>query len=152
MTGHKTKLITVKNSYFPDGISGDIDLKIVPLIKKLWELGLETINSCEDNVPEGWVWIQFASPYEATKFLDIVAKYNEDSDSMYNRIRQAWESSDDSLFWKYDVLPVDCGVEETLVDEEIEEKFTGKSDFVFTFSIRFPQSDLKEIMKNLKTN
>jgi hypothetical protein len=36
-----------------------------------------------------------------------------------------------------------------VVDDEIEEKFTGKSDFIFTLSIRFPQSDLEQVMNRL---
>lgn len=132
-----------------DGDDVDIDAKIAPLIKNLSELGFRTLNSCEDNVPEGWVWIEFVNSYHAEKFLDIVAEYSEDRNSLYNRIRQEWDSDDDSLFWKYSVLPMDHGVDVVLENDEITETFTGKSDFVFKFSIRFPQSDLEQVMNRL---
>jgi hypothetical protein len=144
MTKHKTITVTFNE------ISEEIDEKIAPLIKSLWELGINTFNSCENNVPEGWVWIEFESASHAEEFLNIVAEYNEDRNSLYNRIRQAWDSDDDSLFWQYSVHANDWGVSETLDEEEnLEEEFLGQSAFIFSFSIRFPQSDLEEIMNKL---
>jgi hypothetical protein len=65
-----------------------LDKKIAPLIKSLCELGIDTLNSCENNVPKGWVWIEFITSMDAERFLDIVAEYDEDRNSLYNRIRQ----------------------------------------------------------------
>lgn len=143
MSKHKTVTLDL------DGCEEEIDEKIAPLIKKLWELEIRTSNSCEDNVPEGWVWIEFWDTTNAEKFLNIVAEYSEDRNSLYNRIRQEWDSENDELFWKYSVLPMDCGVSQTIIDDTVEEKFTGECDFTFSFSIRFPQSDLKEIINRL---
>lgn len=145
MPKHKTTTVSV------NGISAEIDKKIAPLIKRLWELDINTFNSCENNVPEGWVWIEFESAIHAEDFLNIVAEYDEDRNSLYNRIRQEWDSDEDSLFWQYNVHPKDWGVEQIPDenDEYLEERFTGESSFIFSFSIRFPQSDLKEIMRRL---
>lgn len=143
MNKHKTVTLII------DGYEEEIDEKIAPLIQKLSDLGFRTLNSCEDNVPSGWVWIEFVNASNAENFLNIIAEYSEDRNSLYNRIRQELHSDDDSLFWKYSVLPMDYGVEQTLIDDEIEETFTGESDFNFTFSIRFPQSDLEQIMAKL---
>lgn len=141
----KHKTVTVELGGFKE----EIDESIAPLIKKLWELKIRTVNSCENNVPEGWIWIEFANSFYAEKFLNIVAEYDKNPNNLYNRICQEWSLDDQSLFWKYEVHPMDCGVEQTVVDDEIEEKFTGKSDFIFTFSIRFPQSDLEQVMNRL---
>jgi hypothetical protein len=148
MINHKTVSVSSGD------LVADIDEKIAPLIKRLWDLGLQTSNSCEDNVPQGWVWIEFDSCSDAQRFLNLVADYSEDRNSLYNRIRQGWDSDDDELFWKYDVIPNDLGVAMDLVvdedgDESIDETFLGKSDFIFSVSIRFPQTDLEQVMKSL---
>jgi hypothetical protein len=47
----------------------EIDIEIVPLIRALWALGLETMNCCQDN--HGYIWIEFP-PDHAQVFMNAV--------------------------------------------------------------------------------
>jgi hypothetical protein len=49
----------------------EIDIKIAPLIKEIWKAGISTVNSCENNVPENYFWIQFRSSSDLEKFLIV---------------------------------------------------------------------------------
>lgn len=147
---HKQVLVT------HDLISFEVDEGIAPLIERLLKLNIKTTNSCENNVPEGWVWIEFLSAYQAERFLSVVSKYSPDIDCLYNRIRQHWIPEDsveeESLrknFWKYSVNPVDYGVESTIDEDCVIETFKGNHYFKFLVSVRFPQADLKEVLENL---
>ena len=69
-----------------------IDVEIAPLIELLWDLNIDTMNSCQNN--HGRVWLEFASPPDAEMFLNTVATYEDDIDSLYNRIRGAWSPAE----------------------------------------------------------
>jgi hypothetical protein len=132
-------------------MEADIDLDIAPLIKELWMADIETCNSCQENQP-GIVWIEFLTVDDACKFLDIVARFRSGVNTMYNRIRQAWEAPEMALpFWQYDVYPLDLSVDEE-VDKDgcIDERPCGKACFVFACSIRFPQEDYEVVLKRMK--
>jgi hypothetical protein len=47
-----------------------IDVEIAPLTEALWERGIETLNSCQDNGDNHQVWIEFATPDDASRFLN----------------------------------------------------------------------------------
>ena len=146
MSEHKTVLVRWGDE------EAWIDEEIASLIRELWKAGIFTMNSCQENRP-GWVWIQFAHATGAEAFLSIVARYEKGACTFYNRIRQAWAPKEGDLEgeWEYDVHPMDMAVEEILVDDEyIEEFCTGPSDFIFTFSIRFPRTDLPVILKRVR--
>jgi hypothetical protein len=64
----------------PHGFRIEVDLEIVPLIRRLWTMGLETENSCQDNF--GYVWVEFASASFAETFLTAIAK-NGDAELRY---------------------------------------------------------------------
>jgi hypothetical protein len=48
-----------------------VDRKMKPLLEVLWERGVMTFNSCEDNVPVGHAWIQFADRESAHGFARL---------------------------------------------------------------------------------
>lgn len=129
-----------------------IDAGIAPLIQELWKAGLFTMNSCEENRP-GWMWIEFLDVNAAEGFLDIVARYEDHMDSLYNRIRQAWSPTEGELQgeWEYDAHPSDWAVEETEVEDGyIEECCDGPSQFTFSLSIRFPRSDFPVLLERMR--
>lgn len=137
---HKTKLIQHED------MEAEVDLKIADLILNLWKLDLTTTNSCQDNNPKDWIWIEFASTLDAEQFLNICAnEYSDDVDSLYNRIRQEWDGAKDS--WKYSTCIDDYNVHQEIDEEDdsIIEISLGKPDFMFSMSIRFPAYDLKEV-------
>lgn len=145
MQNHKTKLIKYKD------MEAEVDCGIADLILNLWKLDIYTVLSCENNVPENYVWIQFMTAMDAEAFLNIAAnEFSENPKSLYNRIRQAWDDDEeDNNFWQYDINIDDMNVEETYNDEFVEETSTGKPDFNVFMSVRFPKSDLETVSKNV---
>jgi hypothetical protein len=138
-----------------DLISLEVDEGIAPLFERLLKLNIKTLNSCEDNVPSGWMWVEFLSAYQAERFLNIIAKYSGETKSLYNRIRQGWSLDDgknnwdENNFWKYSAHPNDYGIESTVEDDCVIETFTGSHLLRLSISIRFPRTDLPEVLENL---
>lgn len=132
MADHPTTEMTT-----PDGDVVNIDTEIVPLIARLWKLGLKTLNSCQDNF--GYVWIElFADDVE--RLLTIIAQSGNDFIS--ERAREAFCLSPhdrDQLvtvyrrpadYWLLDVDPFSY-------DDEPEVRLS--------ISLRFPREQLVQV-------
>lgn len=135
-------------------LEAEVDKGIAPLILALWKLGITTTMSCEENHP-GIAWIQFQTPDDAIKFLNLVAVYPKKNDktpfweTLYGRITlMAMEGTGQN--WDYHFLPEDLSEEETLIGDEIFSKCIGPANFNFAASIRFPTTDIPLILKRLK--
>jgi hypothetical protein len=148
MTEHKTKRV----------VWGDreayIDRGIASLILELWKADIDTCNSCENNVPRGWVWIEFTTAHDAESFLNIVAQdYDEDADSLYQRINRLWQGDDidERKDWIYHVYPIDLSLEHAVdeVEGTCEIVPDGPAQFMFTVSIRFPRTHLAEVTRRM---
>jgi len=63
---HETKILKTS-----DGQSIDIDIKIAPLIEAIWNAGIKTTFSCEQEEDKKMAYIQF-TPEELPKFLDRI--------------------------------------------------------------------------------
>jgi hypothetical protein len=135
-------------------MEAEIDCEIAPLILELWKAGIQTANSCEDNVPRGFVWIQFLTVPDAERFLDVVGHYDDDGQesvpSRYRRILGEGEWPDD---WIYSTGLEDWSVEcEVDGDDTIRETRTQAFPaFRFWMSVRFPRADLPWVVDKLKT-
>jgi hypothetical protein len=66
----------------------EVDVEIAPLILALWRLGLDTVNSCQNN--HGRVWIEFGSVEDGECFLDTILSYDTDMFGLYNRAKPRW--------------------------------------------------------------
>lgn len=144
MRVHKARLIKWKDQ------EAEIDIEIADLILNLWKLELDTFNSCQDDVPRGFVWIQFASAYDAEMFLNYVSEYSEEPNSVYGRITRAWGDPTD-LDWLYTPHIEDYGVDEKVMDDDtILSTFTGQHEIQFSISVRFPHSDLAFVEKRIR--
>ena len=112
-TEHEQMLVKV------DGQQALIDRGIAPLIEELWKADIDTYNSCEENQP-GIMWIQFATVRDGERFLNIVTRYAEGSECLYNRITQYWSSDEatEERFWDYHALPSDFHLDEVFDDDE----------------------------------
>lgn len=131
-----------------NGTEADIDVMIAPLIEEVWKAGIATGLSCQDN-PPGWVWLWFPTVVDCEQFLNVVADFDEDPNSLYNRIRQAWTSDHEDKFWRYDLSFDDLSVEE---NEDGTEVCTASPDFVGGVSVRFPHEDLPEVLEMLRSS
>jgi len=58
-----------------DGDRIQIDRDIAPLIREIWDMGISTVNSCQDN--RGYVWVMFSTPIDASIFLDAVITHGD---------------------------------------------------------------------------
>jgi hypothetical protein len=129
-----------------------VDVELAPLIEALWKRGIGTILSCQENRP-GWVWIAFETVADAEAFLNLVTQYEEDCDSLYNRIRHGWDRNNRPVegFWEYNVHPSDLSVEQwENSDGCLDEKPTGPVEFCFSLSVRFPVSDLQTVLNRVR--
>lgn len=117
--------------------------------KYLSEFNFHAKNIKENN-PEGWISVEFFSAYQVERFINIIAIYDTDVSSLYNRIRKEWDKEYKSDFWKYVVKPVDYGVEQKEENGNIVEKFRGDSLFKLSIIVKFPKKDLEEVCKNLR--
>lgn len=124
--------------------TAEVDEGIAPLIEQVWLADIETTLSCEENKP-GIAWIDFESPQDARRFLNIVARFERKSDSLYHRVLRC----DGYPFpaWTYDIHPWDV----SLIGDDDREAHLGRSDFHFSVSIRFPRSDIPVLLDLLKT-
>lgn len=65
MSGHKTVKVSRGEV--------DIDEKLAPLIRLLWQFGIHTCQCCQEYRP-GEACIEFPTPWEVTAFLNIVGR------------------------------------------------------------------------------
>lgn len=120
---------------------------IETLAKYLNDLNLRaTLKSNQDD----WISLEFFSAYQVERLLNIIAIYNTDVNSLYNRIRKQWDKEDKSDFWKYVVRPIDYGVEQKEINGSITEKFKGDSLFKLGIIVKLPSKDIEEVCKNLR--
>lgn len=129
---HETIFLHVKD------MEADIDIKIAPLISEIWKTGIITYNSCENNIPANYVWIEFADYEHAKKFIDYISYDLSRTAPMYYRMM-----GEDEPRWIFGMLP-----------HELNDDPDYKHDnayIVYTISIRFPQCDLEEVYERFKS-
>jgi hypothetical protein len=118
-----------------------IDKQIANLMEMVWANGIKTCNSCEDNVPKGYIWIEFLTSNDLQKFLDIVFEDVDSDDNLYERAFVYYKHKKDA--WQYDT-----GV---FRDDGEEEGDDGTKEIFVTISLRFPFKD-KEFIQNKLTS
>lgn len=127
---HKTVLVKYRKR------KARIDEDIAPLILECWKRRITTTNSCQDNVPKGYVWIEFFSSFDAAEFIRILQiKHTPDLNGLFNRVYQRWWYEGGSIRrkWRYRAHPTQIG--------EIT---------FFAVSIRFPRSDLPFVLSRFR--
>lgn len=132
------------------GHSAEIDRAIAPLILEIWKAGIRTANSCEDNVPRGFIWIQFPTAQDAERFLSIIGEYEDEepAPSRYRRMMGEGEWPDE---WRYAV-----GLEDWAVDHEadadgwiVEKRTQDRPTLRLWVSIRFPSADCEWVTQRI---
>ena len=120
------------------GYTCNIDNNISTLIKYIWLYKIDTYNSCENNIPDGFIWIQFASANDADFFLNIVFNNISTYSNEYNRGIRIFKNP---LLksWIYNVNIENDNDESNVVN--------GLS---IAISIRFPKTDYDWICEKFK--
>lgn len=146
-----------------------VDEGLVELLRLIWDKGICTIHSCQggkiiDYDPENYVekdeknhkyaYIMFLDPLDLQKFLNLAAEYPEKNNdpsfqnTLYARILGVEYDAPNK--WIYEVHHSNLGVEQTIVNDEVLEHYTGKNDFVLHMIVRFPHTDIPLIVDAIK--
>jgi hypothetical protein len=112
-----------------------IDRGIAPLIRAIWDLGIRTVNSCQENQP-GIMWIEFESSYDFEKFLKA---------AILKRDGELWESA--HIRWDLTASVTDTSCE--IVNDRVI--YYDPPDYAVYVSARFPVEQYKELLKNVLT-
>jgi hypothetical protein len=125
----------------------DVDEEIAPLLKRIWDLGIETLNSCQEQ--DGRTWIEFASVNDIKDFLSSLmlddSGEHHDLYSFRNRVFRTREPNDDweafrrDVAWHYGINVTDLNVGD------------DTADIMICPVVRFPASDLPEVMRRLQS-
>lgn len=122
----------------------EVDEGIALLLKDIWDCGIITCNSCQENRP-GIIWIEFLAVEDAEAFLTRVVSGLDPINSpeadnwLYSRITGADGG------WQYTAHPHDV---REYIDEErgtIELCASQSCAIALSISIRFPVGDYKKL-------
>jgi len=122
----------------------EVDEGIAPLLQAIWNLGINTCNSCQENKP-GIVWIEFLAAEDAEAFLTrIISGLDplncpEADNWLYSRIIGAKEG------WQYTAHPHDT---REYIDEDsgiMELDASEPCGIALSVSVRFPVGDYQRL-------
>jgi hypothetical protein len=135
------------------GQAAPIDLAIIPLITEVWRAGLKTVHSCQSHAIRDKIWIEFGTAREAVNFVDIVAPYEGDPNSIFQRV----------VPWYFGMYG-HCAESRNLdIPREKRDReswefhvtaYATESDFDpsigFSVSVLFPEHDLPTVLQRMK--
>lgn len=136
------KQITILNPISNETI--EVDEGLAPLLKAIWDLGIMTRNSCQENKP-GIMWIEFLTAKDLEAFLTRIVSGIDSRDSskadgqLYSRILG------ENGGWQYNVHPHDF---REYIDEEkgmVELDISEMCGIALSISIRFPVGDCERL-------
>jgi transposase len=127
----------------------DVDIGIAPLLVAIWDAGIMTCNSCEENEP-GIMWIEFYSMKDVERFLailirtlgDRIHKHPEANDWFCYRI--LGHEGDRLCAWRYDAHPNIYPVGPN--QSSLYSKRTANCTVELSISVRFPKGDYSVVL------
>ncbi|AYV80921.1 MAG: hypothetical protein Harvfovirus10_19 [Harvfovirus sp.] len=123
------------------GYEVEIDRNISQLIQELWNADILTTNSCEDNVPKGYVWIEFESPRALEKFMDIIFLGENFENDVFERSISGYDHPGKK--WKFKInISGD--------DDELDNGNNIVKIINIYPSVRFPQEDTSYVYEKIK--
>lgn len=128
----------------------EVDEGISPLLNAIWNLGIVTCNSCQENTP-GVIWIEFSRAEDAEAFLTrIVSGLDpinrpEADNWLYSRII-GQNGVGQNEGWRYSAHPHDF--REYIDDENdtLELDTSEPCGIALSISIRFPVKDYERLL------
>ena len=90
---------TVEMKY--DGEIIEIDAQISDLMKCMWMCKIETMNSCQNNTPKNYIWIEFLYFVSLLQFHDILFNGLDNDNEV--KIRALDMSYHHDGAWKWDL-------------------------------------------------
>jgi hypothetical protein len=127
----------------------DVDVGIAPLLVAIWDAGIMTWNSCEEN-ELGIMWIEFSSMKDVERFLKIqihtlgnrVHKHPDFNDWFCYRI--LGYEGDHLGPWRYNAHPNVCPI--TSNQSSIYSRNASDCNVEMSVSVRFPREDYPVII------
>ncbi|MCJ7444764.1 MAG: transposase [Methanotrichaceae archaeon] len=131
----------------------EVDTIIAPLLQAIWNAGVRTCNSCEENEP-GIIWIEFYSIEDLEKFLKIIIL------SLGNEINDHPEANDWFCYrvlgycgerlkpWHYDAHP--NIIPKRPNQKKIYSRNIFSCNIEISVSLRFPKEDLDDVLEITK--
>jgi len=144
----KIKMIQHKQTAILDPASNkmvEVDRGIAPLLKAIWNLGIATCNSCQENKP-GLVWIEFLQADDAEAFLTHVISGLDPVNTpkannwLYSRIMGQ------NGGWQYNAHPHDFREYIDEKNEMVELNTSEPCRITLSISIRFPVEDYDRLL------
>lgn len=131
-----------------------IDALIAPLIRALWERGIDTYSCCQggsERTYEQRVWIAFRHVRDGERWLRGILVRSADKDSLYQRVRRAGAlMQHDPLAWYFAVHVEDSGEWDSRVPRvplPFPASYEDSAGLRFSLSVWFPRSDLDEVIR-----
>lgn len=123
----------------------EVDEGIAPLLKAVWNSGIMTCNSCQENKP-GIVWIEFLRSEDAEAFLTHVisgldpVNSPETDNWLYSRIIGQKGG------WQYNAHPHDFREYFDEAKGTVELNTSEPCGIALSISIRFPVGDYERLL------
>jgi hypothetical protein len=136
-TKHKQVFFCVRD------MEAEVDEGIAPVIKALWEHGIETTMSCQED-EWGMVWIQFPPDADLTAFIETVAIYEPGANSLYSRAIPYLAGAEPPS-WEFAIFPTDVNLEY----DGVEWRHLGPTSTHCYYNVRFPPCDIPLVMDRL---
>jgi len=136
--------VPVYNPFYQQYI--DIDIDIAPLVKRIWKRGWKTNNSCQNNNPKGYVWIEFDNSLDVKDFLKTVFQGTNDTHDISERALLSYDYLPNA--WIYKVLPFPEIKNDSSDNDSTDSDVI--TDVSVSVSIRFPITDLDFVYQRIK--
>ena len=115
----------------------EVDSGMTRILSKLWELGLQTHNSCQDN--NGSVWIEFDLEC-GKKFFEILTKHYLTFDCDFNHKHDLY----------IDDITLRINTDDCVQDPNEEDSVISTGDVRWTLSVRFPQHHFPYVLSAIR--
>ncbi len=141
MSEHKQ--MTIFNPVLNETI--EVDEGIAPLLEAIWNLGISTCNSCQENKP-GVIWIEFSSVEDAEIFLTYIASGLHTVNSLAAGNWLYYRIMGHTGGWQYNAHLHDS---REFIDEEsgtLELNVSEPRKIAVSISIRFPIKDYGKLL------
>ncbi len=128
----------------------DVDEGIAPLLDAIWNLGIVTCNSCQENTP-GVIWIEFSRAKDAEIFLTRIVSGLDPINSpeadnwLYSRVI-GQNGVGQNGGWKYSAHPHDFREYIDMENNTLELDTSEPCGIGVSISIRFPIKDYERLL------
>jgi hypothetical protein len=123
------------------GYKCNVDKEIAKLIEYLWYLRINIDNFSENNIMEGYVWINFCTQKDLEKFLNILFTGSKMNDNNYERACNLLYYQKGTWMYDYCIRHDHSLEDDYCIDDEYSKKNNIVKYVSSSISLIFPKSD-----------